>query len=143
MDTDPQGARIYAGKQFLGKTPLRGKKVTTRALTLRVQKWKFRGRAEKIPAGAGELRLEYKLQAAPRRPRGKGTLRVAAMVGRKPVRALVFVDGRRKGETPLRMEVSSGRHKVEVWRGTKSRKSVIVFVKPNKSKTVIIKLRKK
>ncbi len=122
-------------------------KVSVKAFDLRVTRWGHRARREAIPAGAGDLTLGYKLEPAAARtkpkPRGIGTLRVAAAIGGKPVRALVFLDGKRKGETPLLIKVPTGRHKLEAWRGKSSRKARTVYVQANKTRTIIFKLKKK
>ena len=140
--TVPPGARVYVGRRFIGKTPIKGKAVSTSKLDLRITRWGHRSRTENVPAGKGDLKLRYKLEPSAR-PRGMGILRIAAAVKGMPVHALVFLDGRRKGETPLLLKVPSGRHKVEVWRGKASRQTKVVYVPVNKEKVIIFRLKKK
>ena len=139
----PAGTRVYLGRRLLGKTPLKNAPVTTGAFRLRLTRHGHRTRSEAVPAGEGPLRLDYRMDPAPVVARGQGTLRVAALVKGKPVRALVFLDGKRTGETPLAVKVSTGRHKVEAWRGAKARGTKVVYVKANQTHKIIITIRGK
>jgi len=64
------------------------------------------------------------------RPAGTGTLHVDVTPW-----AIVFLDGKRLGETPTNAKVPAGRHKLKITNDTKT-ESITVTIKPDKTTTV-------
>jgi len=136
--SSPTGAVVSVHRNYYGRTPLAGRLVSTAKLKVMVSKHGYRSKVKAVPAGSGPVRLEFHLEAL---SPPHGYLRIAVMRAGKPARALIFVDSKRAGESPLWLKVSPGTHKVEAWRRGDSRQSKTVQVAAGKTQLVVLTLR--
>ena len=138
ITSTPTGAVVSVQSNYYGRTPLAGRLVSTAKLKVMVSKHGYRSKVKAVPAGSGPVRLEFHLEAL---SPPHGYLRIAVMRAGKPARALIFVDSKRAGESPLRLKVSPGTHKVEAWRRGDSRQSKTVQVDAGKTQLVVLTLK--
>lgn len=115
-DSDPGGAQVYVNDQFKGRTPLRLRlppgKYMVRMAYPGYQEWSSQvdlGETGDFPV-TGRLKSLGAGKTTPQPPGDKASLNVQST----PPAAQVFVDGTLKGTTPLKVNVTPGKHRVRV-----------------------------
>ncbi len=115
-DSDPGGAQVYVNDQFKGRTPLRLRlppgKYMVRMAYPGYQEWSSQvdlGETGDFPV-TGRLKSLGAGKTTPQPPGDKAYLNVQST----PPAAQVFVDGTLKGTTPLKVNVTPGKHRVRV-----------------------------
>lgn len=140
LTTKPTGAVvIVAGKQ-LGSAPLKNVPITTKEARLVLRLPGYQTRVADLPAGEKPLSLTFTLRRAA--PRG-GRLRVICTAGGQPLWANIVVDGRKRGQSPLVLRVSAGRHTITAKRGGYGAATRQVSVRPGQELGVVIPLTKR
>ena len=109
VTTRPPGARVLVGGQKRGTTPLVGEPVGRGALRVELHKRGYHREVRRVPAGSAPVRLGATLRPLP------ASLRVVAMHGTDSVKAVVFVDDKRKDQTPAVLtDMTPGRYRLRV-----------------------------
>ena len=118
--SEPPGARITLDGKALGRTPWEGEVAAgTHAIELEAPHHApWSGQLTIEPAKKVERRIELEPQP------------VSLMVEAQPLRAEVYVDGERRGTTPLRLSVRPGRREVEVRAPGHSPKGEVIALAP-------------
>jgi len=140
--TSPAGARVVVNGKRIGKTPIAGFEITTAKVRMVITRSGHKRINRTLPAGSAPQSYNLRLEARRKAP-ALGHLRVATLFKGKPFRAFIFVNGKRAGESPLRISLPEGSHRVEAWRRNIKASSKRVTVSAGKTQLVILKLRKK
>ena len=138
----PKGARVVINRKLAGWTPLVEHDVPAGKIKVVVTRPGYKRVDRTIPAGDQAPTINLKLEARASKP-ALGSLRVATLLKGKPSRAFIFVNGKRAGESPLRISLPAGSHRVEAWRRGIKSSSKRVTVTADKTQLVILKLKGK
>jgi len=107
ISSDPEGASVYLGDQFLGLTPLdRPVKSGSHALKLVKEGYQTTEENIEITANANRTFTLYELEEAVK----TGVLEVKSA----PEKAEVSINEEKKGMTPLRMELEAGTYSLSI-----------------------------
>ena len=109
VTSSPHGASVVVNDEKLGKTPLEAVEVSREKLTVTIRRGGF-GRVRKtVPAGADAVKLSVTLRAL------KASLNVVALHQGKPVEADVYINGKKRDQTPAMFgDLAPGKYKVRV-----------------------------
>lgn len=123
--SEPPGARITLDGKSIGRTPWEGELAAgTHELQLAAEHHApWSGQLVLEPAKKVERRIELEPQP------------VSLMVEAQPLRAEVYVDGERRGTTPLRLSVRPGKREVEVRAQGHSPKGEVINLAPGAPET--------
>lgn len=105
VDSEPQGAAVWLDGSHRGATPLALTLGTDGEHDVEVRHHGYLAWTTRVPAGAGEHRIDARLEKQP-----TGRLIVRAF----PSNAAVHIDGAPAGKCPLEATVAPGRHEVAV-----------------------------
>jgi len=134
VKSDPEGADVYLDGQMKGVTPLRLDKVKEGTINLEIKKNHYSTvkRNLVINPSLGETTVDVYLESL------CGSLVVKSLPGG----ATVFVDGKEKGVTPLRLDnVMKGNLSVKLIKKGFETESKIITVKPSEERKFFVKLR--
>lgn len=140
LTTKPAGAVVIVAGKKLGSAPLKDVPITTKEARLVLRLPGYQTRVADLPAGTKPLSLTFTLRRAA--PRG-GRLRVICTAGGQPLWANIVVDGRKRGQSPLVLRVSAGRHTITAKRGGYGAATRQVTVRPGQELGVVIPLSKR
>lgn len=105
VETDPPGAAVFLDGERIGLTPLAVREGERAEGRLRVEREGFRPVDTLLAPGPGPVALRFVLRPLPPPSEAASGAEVASLaVTSAPSGAAVFLDGRRVGETPLRLD---------------------------------------
>ena len=141
LDSVPPGARVFLENKPLGTTPLSGLQIPAGKLTLRVRKAGHITRQLALEPGTEPVKSKLLLVRLVRRKAVMTTLRVATLAGGSPISADIYIDGKKRGQSPLFLkEIRVGIHLVEArlsgFRASRKRSRL----RPDKVNSVVLKL---
>ncbi|MCK4604999.1 MAG: PEGA domain-containing protein [Deltaproteobacteria bacterium] len=135
VKSDPEGADVYLDGQMKGVTPLRLDKVKKGTINLEIKKNHYSTvkRNLVVNPSLGETTVDVYLESL------CGSLVVKSLPGG----ATVFVDGKEKGVTPLRLDnVRKGNLSVKLIKKGFETESKTITVKPSEERKFFVKLRR-
>ena len=134
VKSDPEGANVYLDGQMKGVTPLRLDKVKKGTINLEIKKNHY-GTVKRnlvVNPSLGETTVDVHLES----------LCGSLVVKSSPGGATVFVDGKEKGVTPLRLDnVRKGNLNIKLIKKGFETESKIITVKPSEERKFFAKLR--
>ena len=142
ITTTPPGARVVINRKLAGWSPLAEHTIPPGKIKVVVTRSGYKRVDRTISAGERAPVITLKLEARAKKP-ALGTLRVATMRNGKPSGAFIFINGKRAGESPLRISLPEGNHRVEAWRRGVKSSTQRVKVTAGKTELVILKLKGK
>ncbi len=142
ITSSPRGARVVINRKLAGWTPLSEHEIPAGKLSVVISRPGYRRVNRTIQAGEQAPIINIKMAARAKKPE-LGFLRVATLHKGKPSRAFIFINGKRSGESPLRVSLPAGKHRVEAWRRGVKSSTKRVMVVAGKTELVILKLKKK
>ena len=142
LTTTPRGARVVINRKLAGWTPLSEHELPQGKVSVVITRPGYRRVNRTIAAEEKAPVLNIKMAARPKKLE-MGFLRVATLHNGKPSRAFIFINGKRSGESPLRVSLPAGAHQVEAWRRGVKSSTQRVTVTAGKTELVILKLKKK
>ena len=134
VESNPEGADVYLDGQLKGVTPLRLDKVKKGTILLEIKKHHYSTvkRTLVVKPSLGETTVDVHLES----------LRGSLVVKSIPGGATVFVDGKEKGVTPLRLDnVRKGNISIKLIKKGFETESKIITVKPSEERKFFAKLR--
>ncbi len=123
----PTNAEVYVDEDYIGKTPLKGYKLSTGTHTIKLVKDGYEDYVKTVKINPGETtKIEATLLEA------KATLKITS----DPSEASVYVDDSYKGTTPLTLQLSPGTHSVKLSKNDYEDYTTSVTLNPGESKTI-------
>jgi len=137
VTSSPPGASVVVNDEKLGKTPLEAVEVSREKLTVTIRRGGF-GRVRKtVPAGADAVKLSVTLRAL------KASLNVVALHQGKPVEADVYINGKKRDQTPAMFgDLAPGKYKVRVSHPDFKPSTQAVNLRPGQKGRAVFGLRK-
>ncbi len=123
----PTNAEVYVDGDYVGKTPLKGYKLSTGTHTIKLVRDGYEDYVKTVNINPGETtKIEATLSEA------KAMLKITS----DPSGAGVYVDGDYKGTTPLTISLSPGTHSVRLSKSDYEDYTTSVTLNPGESKTI-------
>jgi len=133
----PPGASVLVGKKVLGKTPLSDHSISIEVLSVALRKTGYSIVTRPLPAGSGPAKLRVTLTPQ------KASLNLMALHDAKPVKAAIYLDGRKVDQAPALLEgLTPGRivlrleregYKPKTWKGK---------LRPGENKRLVLEMEK-
>jgi serine/threonine-protein kinase len=142
----PAGAEVWSKGRLLGRTPVKGEMITRLETTVELKLAGRRAWRRAIRAGDKPVRLLARLSKALRtnyRAVKYAQLKVGTLSQGKPLWADVYLDGKKRGQSPLLLrKVRAGSHVVEIRRAGFQGISRRIYLRPGQRRTLLLNLKR-
>lgn len=133
----PPGAFVLVGKTVLGKTPLSELSISIEVLSVAIRKTGYSTVTRNLPAGSGPAKLRVTLTPLP------ASLNLMALHDAKPVKAAVFLDGKKVDQAPAQLEgLTPGPHVLRLEREGYQPKIWKGKLHPGEKKRLVLEMKK-
>jgi len=135
IGSQPPDAMVYIDNHYIGVTPVKSPAIWSGRHSLRLEKYGFRRWSRSVYFSPDSPLRRFRL-----RPAANGTVWVLS----EPAQSEVYLDGRRRGATPIRLEgVATGPHELRLTRPGFMPSTQQVTVTPSQKLKISVKLESK